>query len=115
MTTKPELHRALLALDARGDARILATDSACIAGDCDALGTTCADDVGLCSSRKIDAGLWLWEGTVSIRPVGPYGEDEPVYDGALKSVISWLEAARLFAMRPPEPEFPDEDREQAGV
>lgn len=107
------LHRALIARDARGDVRILSTDSACIAGDIDAIGTTCADDIGICSSRKVGPGLSLWTGTVSVHAIAA-GDDEVVYTGELRSVASGLEAVGLFAMTPPEPEYPDEDRESAG-
>jgi hypothetical protein len=114
----PDLHRALLCLDAKGDARILATDSACIAGDIDAIGTTCADDIGIVSSRKVGPGLSLWTGTIAMvncsAPDMP--EDwQPDFTGEVRSVVNMLEALELFQMHPPEPEFPEDDRESPGV
>jgi hypothetical protein len=108
------IHRARLARDAKGDARILATDSACIAGDIDAIGTTSADDIGIVSSRNVGPGLSLWTGTVEVHPSYQGGEDV-VYKGELRSVVNMLEALELFQMHPPEPEYPEDDRKSAGV
>ncbi len=104
-----EKHRALIALDVSGTAIVLATDSRCIAGDAEAIGTTCAEDIGLCSNRKVGPGLWLWEGVVQHYPRGESYDDTIEYNGTLRAVTNMVEAVELFTMAPPE--TPEDDRE----
>ncbi len=108
-----EIHRALIALDAAGAPRVLATDSRAILGDIEEIGTTDADDLDIVSTRKVGPGLWLWEGTIGFYPTGNNYESEVQYKGELRAVTSMVAALDLFTMKAPEPEYPDDDRETA--
>jgi hypothetical protein len=108
------IHRCLVGLDVRGVARILATDSSLIAFDATEIDSDC-EQIGILDAKDIGAGLWLWVGTVTASPWGPDGEYEPQYDGSVRYIGDMAEAMALFSMSPPEPIYPDEDRESPGV
>lgn len=103
-------HRALVALDALGHPVILATDSAHIAFDCEAVSTD-AEDVGMCRTRDVGPGLWLWAGEIKTMHSPGDTEYSPEYVGTLRAVTNMVEAADLFTMRAPEPEYEEDDRE----
>lgn len=107
-------HRALVALDVRGLARRLATDSSLIAFDATEIDSDC-EQIGILDAKDIGAGLWLWEGTVTPYPWGPDDEYDPQYDGSVRYIGDMAEGMNLFLMKPPEPIYPDEDREYSGV
>ncbi len=103
-----KIHRALIALDAAGIPRVLATDSATIAYEFDDLGTD-AGDIGLLNAKDIGPGLWLWEGKVTA--TGKRMD----YEGKVIRVFGmhYLDPRLpgLFEMAPPDSEFEEEDRE----
>lgn len=112
-------HRALLALDAAGVPRVLATDSPNIAFEFDDFGTA-ADELGILDAKDIGPGLWLWEGTVTVRDRRGYDdlypEWVPDYEGEAKQLELFDERLpALFAMTPPEPTVEEDDRESPGV
>jgi hypothetical protein len=111
-------HRALLALDAAGIPRVLATDSANIAFDFEDLGTD-AEEIGVVSAKDIGPGLWLWEGTVQVRDVRGFEDLHPEWVADYQGKATRLELfderlPELFAMTPPEP-VEEDDRESPGV
>ncbi len=110
-----QIHRAVICLDAAGVARVLATDSAQIAADIEEIGCgTDAGDIGIVSAREVGPGLNLWTGTVTMQPVNhENSEYEPVYKGRLEMILGMVEALRLLAMAPLEPE--DNDIESPSV
>ena len=122
MSEPQQVHSALLAMDAAGAVRILATDSALIAFEFEHYGTD-ADEIGVVSAKDVGPGLWLWHGTVTAVDrrgyEDLYPEWVPEFKGALLNVLDPAEMvdvvslAELFAMSPPEPEHPDDDRDSA--
>lgn len=112
----PTTHRALLALDAAGAPRVLATDSPAVASDVEEVSSH-AEDIGICRARELGPGLWLWEGEIHVVNVaGPLDPAEwcPEYRGALRAVHDPVEVAELFTMHCPEPPECD-DRESPGA
>lgn len=106
--------KILLAVDAAGDVRILATDCPVTTHYLDDLSTD-AIEHGIVS-RNTDAGpgLVLWEGAVVMEDRRGY-EDlypdmVPDYRGTVRPVVSMTEALELFRMSPPDPPEYD-DRE----
>ncbi len=117
--TDQKIHRALIALDAAGVPRVLATDSATIAYEFDDRGTDAAE-IGILNAKDIGPGLWLWEGKVTARDHSGHEDIYPEwvmdYEGTLAPVGPDGEMVkRLFDMVPPDPEFEEEDRESPGV
>lgn len=109
MKIDTKTYRALLACDAGGTVRVLATDSQYIVDelinydDAEELGIPKASD-----GKTIGAGLWLWEGTITFRDlrgfVDLYPEREPDFHGETKPIQLFDERlGELFAMCPPEP------------
>ncbi len=115
---KQDTHRALIALDAAGAPRVLATDSAMIAFEFDDM-TTDAENIGILSAKDIGPGLWLWEGKAVARDVRGhedlYPEWEMDFEGTLTDVTIRPDIQHLLRLKPPEPEYPEDDRESPGV
>lgn len=100
-----KLHRAVITFDARGDVRILATDSAQITYDMEMAQTTDACEVGLTSLRKVGPGLNLWSGTVEMLPCNHESDSdvEPVYTTrSLEAILGMVVALEFLEMSPPE-------------
>jgi hypothetical protein len=115
----PALHRALVALDAAGYPRVLATDSAMIASEFEHCGTD-AVEIGIVSAKDIGPGLWLWEGKVTARDQRGYEDLYPEWVMDFEGAAARLELfderlPDLFAMAPPEPIIEEDDRESPGV
>lgn len=101
------LHRCVIAPDATGVARILATDSAHLACDIRETGTAC-DDLGFEPHKEFGTlapGLYLWEGRAVPHVAYPDYHTEYTWNG----VLTALADLTLLQMAPPPP--PDEDRE----
>ncbi len=110
--TQSKIERALIAIDQRGIPIILATDGEWLAADCENISTS-AEDVGLCDGRHDfpeGPGLYLFTGQRVINSCGPEYEPEVEWEGTIRSV-SLDEIDALYAMKPPEPPFPEDDRE----
>jgi len=117
MSTPPK-YRVLLAEDAGGAFRVLATDSAAIVSEFEHCGTD-AEAVGIVGVDSYPgAWLWLWEGTVTAKDERGFGDSYPewvlYFDGKTTPLEFFDERLpALFAMTPPED--PEEDRDSPGV
>lgn len=108
----PEVHRALITLDASDTARVLATDSAYIASEFDDYDTD-AEEIGILSTKDIGPGFWLWTGKIVARDQRGYEdlypEWVPDFEGETRRIELFDEALpSLLAMEPPEPADDDE-------
>ncbi len=93
--------QALLATDADGIARVLATDNAQLHDDCTMLGCD-AVAIGLVTDGQVlETGFYVWSGTAAVEPIGhPLDpiERDVVYRGTLRRAqVGELEALHALA------------------
>lgn len=97
------IERALVAVDIRGAASVMATDGGTIGFDTSEISSSC-EDIGIPDPEG--RGLFLWTGTAKVvtyqTPDGNY-EPELEYAGAYRPVRP-EEIAELLAMVPPSDE-----------
>jgi hypothetical protein len=106
---KPKaVQRALLAADLMGVVRVLATDGADIAADCENVSTD-ASEIGLVDGGDCLTGFWLWSGTAALEYENHEAmtPTELVYRGDVREAPPG-ELAGLMAMVPPQTAWDDD-------